>query len=335
MSDEPRVEDLLAPLREPSPERSGRCSAVDRDRIVARMSAVAKSLPLERARRRRNFAIAAIAAAFAVTLGAAALRVFPDRPLGVTVVAGEVRLVGPATRGLAPGETARLSAEGDLTTSAHAEARLLTENGIDIEMFENTRLGLADLQPRSDTLHIDAGAVRCHVPRLAPKQTFSVVTPDAQVVVHGTVFRVDVRHEGTASRTSVRVEEGEVVVRHATGEVTLRASESWTHDGMAEAGTASPPVDAEANQNGEPPKASASPRTGGRRAPEISQPSPGTLDQETRLLRSALAAERSGDFAGAAASLELLVSRYPQSPLLPDARAALARVRMRRGGQIP
>jgi TolA-binding protein len=72
------------------------------------------------------------------------------------------------------------------------------------------------------------------------------------------------------------------------------------------------------------------PKGQNRRSPDKPGPIAGTLDEETRLLRSGLAAERSGDLAGAAASFEQLLSRHPQSPLAPEARAALARVKARR-----
>jgi TolA-binding protein len=83
----------------------------------------------------------------------------------------------------------------------------------------------------------------------------------------------------------------------------------------------------------DPPSPKAPPRPSIRRAPESPGPSQGTLDEETRLLRSGLAAERNGDLGGAAAAFEQLLSRYPQSPLVPDARTALRRVKARHGEQ--
>ena len=58
---------------------------------------------------------------------------------------------------------------------------------------------------------------------------------------------------------------------------------------------------------------------------EDTKPS-GTLAEETALLSSALAAERTGQREKAAAALERLLSRYPESPLAPEARAVRSRV---------
>jgi TolA-binding protein len=54
-----------------------------------------------------------------------------------------------------------------------------------------------------------------------------------------------------------------------------------------------------------------------------------TLAAEAQLLQAGLASERRGDFQAAARSFEQLAARYPGSPLAPDARAALARVKNR------
>ena len=53
---------------------------------------------------------------------------------------------------------------------------------------------------------------------------------------------------------------------------------------------------------------------------------PTTLAQEAQLLRQGLAAERQGHAISAISALTQMIKKYPSSPLLPDARAALARV---------
>jgi hypothetical protein len=333
MNRDPQIDELLAPLRSDGPELSERPVEVDRERVLAGMRDAARSVPLERARRTRRLAVLAVAAGFAIVLGAMATRTATRSAhrVDVTAVAGDVTLQGPAAQAIAPGEAARLSPEGELWTAPRAEARIHTESGLDLEVFENTRVSLADFKPESSSLRLGGGGVRCHVPHLAPKQTFSVVTPDATVVVHGTVFSVEVRPDGTTTRTTVRVDDGVVVVRHAAGEIELRASQSWTNQ---------PPLEIPPPAASEPApdivvekQAKTQPHGSTRRTPDSQAPSPGTLDQETQLLRSGLAAERSGDLAGAGASFEQLLSRYPQSPLVPDARAALRRVKARHAEQ--
>jgi len=340
MSRDPQVDELLAPLREGASEQAGR-PEIDRERVLERMSAVAEREPLERSRRRRRIAVLAVAAGLAATVGAARLRtattsvVTAHRPLVVTAIGGEVTVHGPRAMDILAGESATIAPEGDLTTAPHAEARIKAESGVELDVLESTHVALAELEASSSAVRLFAGTLRCHVPPLAPKQTFSVVTSDLRVVVHGTVFSVQVPLDGATSGTTVRVDEGTVVVQHASGEVSLTAPAAWTNRS-----TESPPTTPETAQpfvkgaNETPPKEPTA--TGGRlrRGSEPPLPAPGTLDQETRLLRSGLARERNGDLAGAAASFELLLSRYPRSPLEPDARAALARVRTRQG-QLP
>jgi hypothetical protein len=53
---------------------------------------------------------------------------------------------------------------------------------------------------------------------------------------------------------------------------------------------------------------------------------PGTLERESQLLRLGLAAERQGRSGDAITALARLLRDYPQSPLAPDARAALSRL---------
>jgi FecR protein len=328
MNRDPHVDELLAPLRDEGPELSDRPVEIDRDRVLARMRDAAASVPLERARRTRRLAMLTFAAGFAVILGAlAARRATQSAGLEVAAVSGDVTLQGSSARSIAAGESAGLAPEGELTTASRGEARIHVAGGLELDVFESTRLALADLAPASSSLRLRAGGVRCHVPRLAPKQTFSVVTPDATITVHGTVFSVEVRPDGSATTTTVRVDEGVVVVHWATGEIELTASQSWTNRPAAVSPAAGTPAPEPAADK----PAKALPRGTPRRPPENAASSPGTLDQETRLLRSGLAAERNGDLAGAASSFEQLLSRYPQSPLVPDARAALDRVKARHG----
>jgi len=141
--------------------------------------------------------------------------------------------------------------------------------------------------------------------------------------VHGTAFTVESLPE-RAGGTTVKVDEGVVAVQSGSREVTLTAGQSWTSRVPA---ALEPPASDPARAEAKPPDAPKESSSAAKRTAPA--PSAGTLDEETHLLRSALAAERRGDLAGAAASLQLLISRYPHSPLVPDARSALARVKAR------
>jgi hypothetical protein len=329
MNRDPQIDELLAPLRDDGAERIDRPVRVDRDRVLVGMAQAGRIARSEGGRARR-FAMLAAAAGFALIVGAAAMIATRSTSASVDVVAvnGNVTLHGRTTQSLEKGAFVHVSPNGDLTTAAQSEARIQTESGLDVAVFESSRVELDELSTSAKTLRLGRGAVRCRVPRLAPREKFSVVTPDATVVVHGTVFSVEVRAEGEATRTTVHVAEGIVVVMHAGREIELKASESWTNQPAPE-----PPPLPVAAESSERTIGEASPKPApkgqNRRPSEKPGPSPGTLDEETRLLRSGLAAERSGDLAGAASSFEQLLSHHPQSPLAPEARAALTRVKAR------
>jgi TolA-binding protein len=130
------------------------------------------------------------------------------------------------------------------------------------------------------------------------------------------------------------VEEGEVTVASAQGRVRVRAPESWSSPASRSTASGNAPV--------LDPSASLKPATSGGSEPPIlvltrqghssgsatGRPT-ATLEEEAQLLRDGLAAERQGRAADAAAAFNELISRYPRSPLAPDGRQALARVRAR------
>jgi hypothetical protein len=211
---------------------------------------------------------------------------------------------GKSTETLVAGDVANLPARGRITTAEGAEA-LIESKGLEVTLRERTEVGVSDESLRS--VRVARGGVRCVVPPLGPYRQFSVVTPDATVIVHGTVFSV--QFDRDTKQSCVAVEEGVVSVRHGTGKTWLEAGESW----------GCPPSDAAA--------ADEIPTTNEPSAPRLQ---PGTLAAENALFRSAIAAERKGDDAQARAKLQKLLTKYPESPLAPEARATLARLKNKR-----
>jgi hypothetical protein len=334
MSTDPKIQELLAPMRDRAVDPSARRFKVDREKIISRMVEVSAKREA-RSGRALVYGVLAMAAGFAVIAAGAAYKAMHKEPVA-TVVAlrlDVIALEGDVTRvessgraGMALGQSATVAPDGAIETSAHSRARIKTERGLQIEVGENTHVSLAELssaEPRV-LLHLDSGAIRCVVPHLAEGHTFSVVTPDARVVDRGTIFTVSVAGAGASAKTVVRVEEGEVLVEHAAGETHLGATQSWGADLPAVEQTAPPAPIAGASES-----AARSPApAGARRAAETPKaPNPGTLDDATSLLQLGIAKERKGDLRGAATSFESLLSKYPESPLAPDARAALSRVR--------
>jgi hypothetical protein len=339
VSTDPELRDLLAPMRDRAVDMGSRRFKVDRENVLSRMIEASASERKAPSRPVRTYTLLALAAGFAVIAAGAGYRTMHKTSvatattphLDIVALEGDVaRVQGTARAGIAPGQTTAIAPDGAIETSAHAEARIKTGSGLEIELRENTRVSLADMntaEPRL-SLHLDAGAVRCVVPHLSDGHTFSVVTPDARIVDRGTIFTVSVEGTGPAARTVVRVEEGVVLVQHASGETQVTATQSWGSSPLSERPAAVAPVVGLAESVSRGPAA-----TGARRGVDTPKQPRGTLDEETSLLRLGLANERKGDLRGAASSFESLLSRYPESPLAPDARAALSRVKGSLGTQ--
>jgi len=339
VSTDSRLRDLLAPMRDRSVDTGARRFKVDREKILSRMMEASTAEGEAPSRRVRTYAVLALAASFAIiaagtgykTMHKASVAAVTPAHLDIVALEGDVaRVQGAARAGIAPGQTAAVALDGAIETSVHAKALIKTETGLEIELRENTRVSLAEMnsaEPRF-ALHLDAGAVRCIVPHLAEGHTFSVVTPDARIVDRGTIFTVSVEGSGPAARTIVRVEEGAVLVQHASGDTQLSATQSWRSGAAAEQAVASARAGGSTESTARGPAA-----VGARRGVDIPKQPRGTLDEETSLLRLGLANERKGDLRGAAASFESLLSRYPDSQLAPDARAGLSRVKGSLGSQ--
>jgi hypothetical protein len=245
-----------------------------------------------------------------------------------------------------------LRSPGELVGARDAWSHVSTARGVQLELAPKARLRVAPAPQISDTdrgapvsgLQLLQGEVHCRVPKLGKQKQFSIATPDAQVIVHGTTFSVAVS-EAEHPTTCVRVAEGLVEVRSAKGVVFVGGGKQW---GCAR--EAAPPV-----PNPSTAAAAAVKDTTAERAP-IATPAPvqapapliakkaparrhalrarpqpqlpdGTLDEENRLLESALSAERAGDLRQARKLFAQLLTRHPNSPLIPEARLGLARVR--------
>lgn len=306
MSDEAKVRELLAPMDQSPVDLEGRRYKVERSKVVSTILRAPVEFE-ERAARARRMQVLSVAAGLAVVIGALGIwrlrqsHEVATSPFDVIDTRGDVTQVN-----------------GELVTSSGAGATVRALDGVQVRLLENGRLKLADLRPseRGLTLHFDHGSIECRVPHLPPGQQFSVITPDATVVVHGTTFRVIVADAVGSFRTCVQVEEGVVTVNDNSGEARVEAAQSWGCAPPKESSIVFPPPSPESTA-----KAKGAPI-----AAEAPRPARGTLKEENRLFQAGLAAEQQGDARSAAASFELLLSRYPQSPLAGDARAALARV---------
>jgi len=226
---------------------------------------------------------------------------------------------GVSPRALHAGENL-LGDPGEIETAAAGSAELVTSAGLGLNLGDATRVSLSGLvTPAVNQVELKQGLLTCSVPHLHEGQRFSVQTPDARVVVHGTVFSVRVDSNRThGSQTCVEVTDGVVIVQHAGSETALNAGDRWGCGSKASGTAAGDPVPA-------PPAVAgiserhAVPRSSARPVERS------TLGEESRLLQEALAAERVGQRDRAQILINQLLRRYPNSPLASEARRASSR----------
>jgi len=349
-----RAQDLLAPFRvdpgEPATESE---TAALRARLVPALRGALRRAVARRVAARRwrmaGLGVTGMAAAAAVTVFVATRgpRAESSATAGSTleVFVEGGRVVHRSANGVVSmeaGRPLRIVPDGVLATHDDAHARLAA-GGVELGLAERTEIGLEELgEGAMERVRLHGGSLRCVVPPLGAQGRFSVVTPDATVVVHGTVFSVEVSPDLRAvPRTCVVVEDGVVSVRHRSGIARLTAGESWGCLDRDEAvldlpaERAEPTGSALGNDLGAAAPAPAPPASGPSApalaaAPRVTRPGPmADLAEQNRLFQGALAAERRGDRAAAAAALEELLRAHPSSPLAPEARTMLARIQSR------
>jgi hypothetical protein len=212
------------------------------------------------------------------------------------------------------------------------------------------------LEPGADLMVAEAGAterftlargaLRARVAKLRGDQRFIVATPDADVEVRGTAFRLSVEPADTScgaesSVTRLAVSEGMVIVRHGGQVMAIGAGEHWPRCEERERAvvTATPAVPVPAPRPAVLVRRAAAPRPHAptvetapapepARAPppvvaatppppmavEVAAPS-STLGYENDLYARALAARKAGDRERALATFQELERRFPASLL--------------------
>lgn len=298
-----------------------------RARLLPRLREQVKQVPATRLqnKRRRRLVVTAwtagAAAAVLGTIGASRFFINPDdaqlvlQPRGSAVELidqGEYRAVS---------EASTISASGRLETKEGAA--LTTANGVLVELAGQTSVGLDQLNQRSGwRLQLRRGHVACEVPKLGEHKTFSVVTNDAEVIVHGTRFTVT----SDATSTCVRVAEGRVEVRTSTSATFVTPGQQWgcgadQSEHVVVAPTSRPPDAVVAAE-----KSAQARRVASKPSASATAATSSTLALETDLVGRALAAERRGEFTLARSLYARFVEQYPSSPMAPEARRGLRRV---------
>ncbi len=150
-------------------------------------------------------------------------------PDGDRVSDGAVVLAAGAGRQrLARGMT--LVSGTDLVAPVAGEVRIGTTEGTTLTLEKGGRLTVLE-QSSAQRFALRGGAVRVQVAKLRPLERFLITTDDAEVEVHGTVFRVATVPGdptcGNGVRTRVSVFEGVVSVRVGGAETSVPAGAEW------------------------------------------------------------------------------------------------------------
>jgi hypothetical protein len=154
-------------------------------------------------------------------------------------------LVSPAvagSRALARGMT--LAPGDQLTASPSTEIRLGTLEGSVLTLERSSELVVVE-ESGVQRFALRGGALRAQVARLVPGQRFVIDTGDAEIEVHGTVFRVamvaaDRACASSGIRTRVSVTEGVVGVRVGDEQFFVTAGDAWPKDCRAPAPAPTP-----------------------------------------------------------------------------------------------
>jgi len=233
-----------------------------------------------------------------------------------------VRTASGVRRAIASGETFQ---QGD---SIEAEAGGSVSLGLasgDVRLVTAGRVDVVSTTTAERRLRVAHGSLEVDLPRKLPHgQALIMETPDAQVRVVGTAFRVDVSRDASGQpTTAVSVRCGTVwVMQRGERRATLGAGTEWRSRPEVALAVATPTREVARTETHGSSARSA-------RTPEAQ----GTLAEENRLYEAALAARNAGDDRRAAEGFGQLLSRYPRSVLGEQSLAERFRA-LDRAGQV-
>jgi FecR protein len=230
--------------------------------------------------------------------------------------------------------------EGYGLRTEHGSATLGFPSGASAKVSNKSSLKITRARSQ-EALFLARGGVDVEVPKLEPTHGFSVETPDARVMVHGTRFSVVVEPTAEGPRTRVQVVHGIVSVQQGGSEVFLTAGQGWAaaNSGGSSAGAgeapatgAAPEVDAGPDDDVEvdeaTPASAADEKQGVRSGARRDFDSRELADQNRRFAR-AMAHKKHGEPRAALRELAGILRRYPGSPLTQEVR--VERLRLLRG----
>jgi len=291
-----------------------------RERVVRMLGSNLEAQAVRERRRVRTWIWASAAAAVFVAglAGAWTLRSEPAPVAKAT--AGETRTVlGQVSvrrpNGAAPLHMGDVLVGGEVvSTGARSGVEIAIASG-HADLGGQSELELVPPTASERRLRLGAGSVDVDLPRkLEAGKHLIVETPDAEVLVVGTAFTVEVGNETGVRATHVSVRRGTVwIMQGGKQRAVLSAGDDWRSPSATAATQPKAELAAapEGHAAGVAQRSSVAVRSASGARPVDS----GTLAAENRIYQAALASRNAGDNAGAADTFASLLSRYPRSVL--------------------
>jgi hypothetical protein len=337
MSSKPHYADLASRVLAQAAPEPGPPLAEDRAQAVSRIQQAIRA----KARRGLIVRVLAVASTFAVaasvvihfgwrgTPWSSATGVATAAPVAVTVEAVTGDVVTMRGTDEQPLSNKVPMTTGDrVVAKSHANARLDLSTGTKVVVEDGGDLTLVE-RGLTQIFALSAGSMRADVAKLHSDERFVVRTPEAEIEVRGTSFRLariaggPLCAQGLTTRLSVY--EGVVAARMGNHEDRIGAGQEWTAPCERAPDSVSPTIETTPaitsprdipSANARPTMA---PSTEGARGSSAPSPSGPTLQTINDLFAQAMDAKHRGDKDQALDALRRLETQYPSSPLAESA----------------
>lgn len=223
------------------------------------------------------------------------------------------------SRVLASGSEFGLRTQGEIETAPEAQAALHSKKST-VHLNPATKITVPRITPVEERYRLAVGRVEVSVDKDSPiTRSVVVETPNAEVVVHGTVFAVGVSSRDKQMVTEVSVTRGSVwVLQRGLQTAVLGAGQHWSSDAEPANGAGVP---AATSAVASAPQAPADGAVGHREAREApvrvatratsAEAKTSTLAEQSRMFQEAIDARNRGEDARAADLFARLLARYP------------------------
>ena len=289
-----------------------------REQVVAALSRSIRDTAdrKRRALRTRVFWGLGLAASLAIGVGFAAHVRQRDASSSLATVAevrGAVMVTeGGESRVLSHGSKLALRAVGEIETALEAQAEIRSQKSL-LHIGPATKLTVPQATSLEERYRLALGRVDVSVDK-SSRITRSVVveTPNAEVVVHGTVFAVGVVARAGHKVTEVSVTRGSVwVLANGVQVALLGPGQHWSSEVQPASGVAPPSVPTAAAPADADIAAHESATHVVHRELTASERKASTLAEQSRFFQEAIDARNRGDDARAVDGFARLLARYP------------------------